>query len=666
MADFDDAGSIGKRYRRQDEIGTPYCVTFDFDSLQDGCVTVRDRDSMAQERILIDRLVGYITEKSNGKNNAHQVRRPEGASRSKQGPVNSGASSAEHRDWSGFAHAGRFGFRLADVLFLSCVSSGCALKPASARAHDAADLFCFRQGLDRLYCSGAPPVFDDDHQLLKMQIRAEPLVFSDLYLVGEAGDSVSGYDLILNWKIWVAAGYAVLGTAAALFLCRHRPAAGTRLLGSASVILACAVLYNALYTNDKVYGAAKSGYEVNAWSFSEQYIVRGFVYPFIYSIRQQSTKVPPGYNKDQAAAALSAYSSDAIPDGRKVNIVAVMLESYADLSDLGTIELSRDVYGPLHALQKESVCGRLIVNTFAGGTIDSERSFLTGFTKLGNFQAPTNSYVRYFKDQGYYTEGYHAGDSWYYNRKTVNAKLGFDNYYYLEDFQGSTRWDESFFATVLRLYASRDPDVPYFSYSLSYQNHGPYDNESKCETAYVKKDGLTDSSYNILNNYLEGVSDTTRRISEFVDYFRRRSEPVVVVLFGDHRPWLGNNYEVYAELGVATGKFTEQGFYDFYSTPYLIWANDAAKDALGSDFKGDGGDFSPCFLMNKLFEVCKWGGNSYMKAANELKRHADIVSTATGCMFEIDGITSPLSAEAMAVYADFQKIEYYWQRHLLN
>ena len=61
--DFDDAGSIGKRYRRQDEIGTPLCVTYDFDSENDGCVTVRDRDSMEQVRIPIDSLESYIAEK---------------------------------------------------------------------------------------------------------------------------------------------------------------------------------------------------------------------------------------------------------------------------------------------------------------------------------------------------------------------------------------------------------------------------------------------------------------------------------------------------------------------------------------------------------------------------------------------------------------------------
>ena len=63
MVDFDDAGSIGKRYRRQDEIGTPFCVTYDFDSVEDGCVTVRDRDTMQQERVKIDELNAYISEK---------------------------------------------------------------------------------------------------------------------------------------------------------------------------------------------------------------------------------------------------------------------------------------------------------------------------------------------------------------------------------------------------------------------------------------------------------------------------------------------------------------------------------------------------------------------------------------------------------------------------
>jgi glycyl-tRNA synthetase len=64
--DYDDSGAIGRRYRRQDEIGTPLCITVDFDSLEDKAVTIRERDSMAQERIPLDKVSGYLFERLQG------------------------------------------------------------------------------------------------------------------------------------------------------------------------------------------------------------------------------------------------------------------------------------------------------------------------------------------------------------------------------------------------------------------------------------------------------------------------------------------------------------------------------------------------------------------------------------------------------------------------
>ena len=63
MCDYDEAGRIGKRDRREDEIGTPYCVTIDFDTLEDESVTVRDRDTMEQVRVKIDELTDWVEEK---------------------------------------------------------------------------------------------------------------------------------------------------------------------------------------------------------------------------------------------------------------------------------------------------------------------------------------------------------------------------------------------------------------------------------------------------------------------------------------------------------------------------------------------------------------------------------------------------------------------------
>jgi glycyl-tRNA synthetase len=64
--DFDDAGAIGRRYRRQDEIGTPFCVTVDFDSLEDNAVTVRQRDDMSQDRVAMNAVSEYLAVRLKG------------------------------------------------------------------------------------------------------------------------------------------------------------------------------------------------------------------------------------------------------------------------------------------------------------------------------------------------------------------------------------------------------------------------------------------------------------------------------------------------------------------------------------------------------------------------------------------------------------------------
>ena len=60
MCSYDEAGTIGKRYRRQDEIGTPFCITIDYDTLNDNCVTLRDRDTMEQKRVKIHEMKDFI------------------------------------------------------------------------------------------------------------------------------------------------------------------------------------------------------------------------------------------------------------------------------------------------------------------------------------------------------------------------------------------------------------------------------------------------------------------------------------------------------------------------------------------------------------------------------------------------------------------------------
>ena len=74
VIDYDEAGAIGRRYRREDEIGTPLCVTVDFDTLEDHAVTIRERDTMQQERVSLDKVADYVASRINEK----RVKYPQG------------------------------------------------------------------------------------------------------------------------------------------------------------------------------------------------------------------------------------------------------------------------------------------------------------------------------------------------------------------------------------------------------------------------------------------------------------------------------------------------------------------------------------------------------------------------------------------------------------
>ena len=106
----------------------------------------------------------------------------------------------------------------------------------------------------------------------------------------------------------------------------------------------------------------------------------------------------------------------------------------------------------------------------------------------------------------------------------------------------------------------------------------------------------------------------------------------------------------------------DRGFYNYFSTPYLIYANKAAKAALGQDFTGEGGDISPCFLMERLFDACGWTGDRFM----QLQRATSAVSPL---MHEdgyrmIDGvITTDVEGTAADVCERYLCAQYYREHH---
>ncbi len=503
----------------------------------------------------------------------------------------------------------------------------------------------------------------------KLQLRNDPLLAADLSLILESINMAGKYEIRLNWKMICVIAACVVGTLVSAFLVKGRIASlRLRLAGIALLLLTGALSFKYAYSNTALYKKIQNLELINRWSATQTYISKGFVYPFLYSIKTSLDKPPEGYDEKAAREKLFSYEYSDIPEDKKVNVIAIMLEAYNDFTKFPQLEFNIDVYGYFHRLKAESYSGELVTNAFAGGTIDTERCFLTGFSSLYNFRTKVNSYVWYFREQGYRVEGSHPCYDWFYNRKNVNEYMGFENYYYFENYYGELAGgriagDEILFPHIIKLYeANKATGKPYFSFNVTYQNHGPYPAKKQTDLQYVKNKGYSEEEYNILNNYFSGIYDTNRELESLIDYFREEEEPVVVILFSDHNPWMGDGNSVYKMLGVNFDLSSEEGFYNYYNAPYIIWANDSARRVLGNDFRGQGPAIGPGFLMNEFFRLAGYEGNEFMKLSNELKSLVDVVH-ATGRYKEAGRLTQELSSKARQKLNQFLQVQYYWRRN---
>lgn len=519
--------------------------------------------------------------------------------------------------------------------------------------------------LSGLLCVGLPLV-----NYYKIALRGDPMLGSDLLLAKTAAGILDRYTIEITKP--VAFSLAMLVVAlffAAVFLRRGRLRPRLRLLGCEVCVLLALGLYFGAYTNEAVYEKTANDALVNAWSDTEVFVSRGFAVSFLRSIPDMFPEEPEDYDKPCAQELLAQFSDADIPEERKVSVMGVMLEAFCDLTDFAALRdeaAVQEVYAPWHALEKQSLSGDLYTNIFAGGTVDSEWCFLTGESQYDDFRSDVDSYVRYFTAQGYATHYTHPGYNWIYSRKTINEYLGFEQSVFTENGFGElvdpvvAAWHSD---RQLVDYLLRDLDAaegtPLFSFAVSYQNHGPYGADSYYQQ-FVSEEGsgLSTESCNILNNYLYGIQETICEYVRLTEELEQRDTPVVLVLFGDHKPWLGNNNSVYADMRVDFDVSAPEGFRNYYATPYLIWANSAAQEVLGSDFCGAGGEFSPCFLMMRLFDACGWEGPDFMQFSRAMREVSPLVHQRE--LFLSDGVlTSVLDDTDRAVYEDFLNVQYY-------
>ena len=512
----------------------------------------------------------------------------------------------------------------------------------------------------------------------KIRLRSDPLLATDLRLAAEAGGIVGGYTLDVTWLTWFTLFCLVAGVLFAVFLMPDGLRGWrNRAFGALSCLALMAVAFVSWYLSPTLYQNTANNRFINQWSDVEVFVSKGCVYPFLHSFREMFPTPPEGYDQEEAAALLQSFPDSDIPEEKKVSVMAVMLEAFCDLTDfeaLGALEEVRQVYAPWHALEAQSISGDLLTNIFAGGTVDSEWGFLTGYTTHDDFRKNTDSYVWYFRDQGYRTMFSHPGYGWFYNRLNVNQYLGFQEQWFTDNHYGALvdptaaiyDSDHILAEELLKQLKEEAAQGPCFSFAVSYQNHGPYETGATLGEAWLTPEnaGLSQESCNLFNNYLDAVADTIDAMTGLAEELEAMEEPVVLLLFGDHKPWGGNGNSGYRELGVTFDLSTTDGFYDYYSTPYLIWANSAAREALGSEFVGEGGDFSPAFLMTELFDHCGWTGPGFMELSRQMRAVTPLVHSQG--LYWVDGaLTDTLDPEGADFLRAFLGAQYYRENKIV-
>ena len=499
--------------------------------------------------------------------------------------------------------------------------------------------FLTRRGWGAFLGSFLPCVAVAMVNYFKIRLRSDPFLAADLTLISEAGGIVGNYSLDVDWLTWLTLGALLAGLLFSVLLIPKWPRRGWgRAFAAASCAAVCAVSCASLFTNSDLYQSTDNSEYINPWSDVEVFVSKGCLYPFLYSMRDMFPAPPPGYDGAQAQSLLEAFSDADIPADKQVSVMGIMLEAFCDLTDFDFMAGHPDaarVYDPWHALAEQGVSGRLLTNIFAGGTVDSEWGFLSGYSQHDDFRRDTDSYVWYLRDQGYQTFFSHPGYGWFYNRQNVNDYLGFQDSWFTENHYGALvdptsaiyHSDDILVRELLSQLTQRTEEGPCFSFSVSYQNHGPYESAYSAGVEYFTpaNSGMAAESCHIWNNYLRGVDSTIQAMVQLTQGLEELDRPVVLVLFGDHKPWGGNGNSAYADMGLTFDLGTLQGFYDYYATPYLIWANSAAKEVLDSDFTGSGGDFSPCFLMPKVFDLCGWTGPAFMQLARQVREITPLV-----------------------------------------
>ena len=520
--------------------------------------------------------------------------------------------------------------------------------------------------------------------LLKMEGRDDPLVPTDVTLLRESLQAAGDYDLNLHpFYIAVIAASVLCFAALAVLFPVRRPHWGVRAGGCAAllgVFLACMLT---VYPSQTYYESLP---DVSKSNVPLVYNTYGFLYCFLHNWNLYPVDKPEGYQ----ASAVEQWESETLEadEPQSVNLIFIMGEAFTDLSDESAFTWSEEdnpiyLYHQL-ADSDQALSGHLVVSGFGAGTANTEFDVLTGMQTNMLSETTTSAFrvvhrnidslARIYSVGGYSAFMMHPGQSWFYNRCSVYPFMGisdltFSDAFSDEDYNGNYVSDASFGRMLQSMIEERLPGEDMFAFTVTIENHQAYRYTKYDEAPDVTLETdltLSEEAQEYLSVYFQGTANTAQMLSDLTDWLDEQEEPFLLVFFGDHRPNLGSDYLSYREIGSAVGnEDSVESILYTYSTPWLIWANDALyqqegyQQAVAGLELPEGGLLSSNYLGSLVYELTgRIGTSAYWDYLTQARRILPVLQN--GYYAFPDGtVTTELTAEQAQVEEKLDWWEYY-------
>lgn len=359
----------------------------------------------------------------------------------------------------------------------------------------------------------------------------------------------------------------------------------------------------------------KNGYykiNLDYWEISNSYYKYGIPVTFLTLCQNTKVKKPENYKKESVIEVYNTYDDNNnreqnITDDKRPTVIAIMNESWSDLNIIHDFESNPDYMPFWHSFDTPVMKGDLLVSVHGSRTCNTEFEFLTGASmrNLPRWSYPYQQYslktlpslAREFKNNGYDTVAIHPGKPENWNRKNALLNLGFDRFIDKNDFidpeyMGYFISDKSCYDKIIEEFKNKEKEK--FIFAVTIQNHGGY-NSSRFNNDEMVQLGSELNTYTDAREYLTLIQKADQALESLFTYFEKIDEPVIICIFGDHQPYLDE--EFYEKLyGHSLKELSSEEEEKRYMTPYLIWSN--YDTGIQKERKNTSANFLGTLLLN--------------------------------------------------------------------